>query len=80
MDNDLIPYLTNKYSIKDIDVYGELQWKTKSLLKVDKLLIFNDIVFENIIDDYMYRVQIAVNGLNELTLIIDNIIQETNND
>lgn len=80
MDNDLIPYLTKQYAIKDIDVYGELEWKTNSLLKVDKLLIFNDIEFENIIDDYMYRVQIAINGLNELTVIIDNIIQETNND
>ena len=78
IDNELVPYLSKNYAIKDIDMFGELEWKTKSLLKVDKLLIFNDIEFENILDDYMYRALSSKNGLNELTIIIDNIIKENN--
>ncbi|MFD2725699.1 DUF6090 family protein [Hyunsoonleella rubra] len=77
VDNELVPYLSKNYALKDIDMFGELGWKTKSLLKIDKLKIFEDIEFENIMDDYMYRAQVAQNGLNELTIVIDNIIKET---
>ncbi len=77
VDNELMPYLSKNYAVKDIDMYGTLKWKTKSPLKINKLKIFQDIEFENIMDDYLYRAIVAQNGLNELASIIDNIIQET---
>jgi hypothetical protein len=40
-------------------MYGGLQWESKSKLNIDKLQIFNDIEFENIMDDYLYRIWIA---------------------
>jgi hypothetical protein len=72
-----VPYLSKHYSMKDIDTYGTLQWKSKTLLNIDKLYIFEDIQFENIMDDYLYRVKSAGNNLKELLTIIDKIILET---
>jgi hypothetical protein len=77
IDNELVPYLTEHYSMKDIDMYGTLKWQNKTLLKIDKLYIFEDIKFENIMDDYLYRVKSAGNNLKELLVIIDDIIKET---
>ncbi|WP_144374453.1 DUF6090 family protein [Winogradskyella sp. PG-2] len=77
IDNELVPYLSKHYSMKDIDAYGTLQWKSKTLLNIDKLYIFEDIQFENIMDDYLYRVKSAGNNLKELLTIIDKIILET---
>jgi hypothetical protein len=77
IDNELVPYLTENYSMRDIDMYGTLKWQNKTLLKIDKLYIFKDIKFENIIDDYLYRLKSAGNNLEELAVIIDDIIKET---
>jgi hypothetical protein len=77
IDNELVPYLSQNYSMRDIDVYGILQWKNKTRLPIDKLTIFEDIQFENIMDDYLYRVKSAGNNLEDLELIIDAIIKET---
>lgn len=77
IDNELVPYLSEHYSMKDIDMYGKLEWKHKTLLTIDKLYIFEDIQFENIMDDYLYRVKSAGDNLEELVIIIDDIIKET---
>jgi hypothetical protein len=77
IDNELVPYLSQHYSMRDIDVYGTLQWQNKTCLQIDKLKIFEDIQFENIMDDYLYRVKSAGNNLKDLVLIIDAIIKET---
>tara|TARA_R110001592_G_scaffold3704_2_gene21329 strand:+ start:4871 stop:5575 length:705 start_codon:yes stop_codon:yes gene_type:complete len=80
IDNELVPYLSKYYSMKDIDIYGILQWKNKTVLKIDKLYVFEDILFENILDDFLYRVKSAGNNLKELDIIIDKILKETQND
>jgi hypothetical protein len=77
IDNELIPYLTKKYSLKDIDNYGILSWKNKSSLKHEKLLIFEDIEFENILDDYIYRLKSEESRLMNLEAIVDNILIAT---
>jgi len=77
IDNELIPYLTKNYSLKDIDNYGILSWKNKSSLKHEKLLIFEDIEFENILDDYIYRVKSEKSRLMSLEAIVDNILIAT---
>lgn len=80
IDNELVPYLQKKYPIKDIDIYGTLQWERKSLLETDKLQIFKDLEFENIMDDYLFRIKGSFTRLEELETIIDAIIKETGND
>jgi len=78
IENDLIPYLTKNYSLKDIDMHGHLKWKSKSKLKIDKLKIFEDIEYENLMDDTLYKLQTYFNDLNDAKTIIDSIIKETN--
>jgi len=78
IENDLVPYLTLHHSLKDIDFYGPLNWKRKSELKVDKLKIFEDIEYENLMDDYLFRLLTYFNNLNEARIIIDDIINKTN--
>ena len=80
IDNELVPYLQKKYPLKDIDMYGALKWESKSLLETDKLQIFKDLEFENIMDDYLFRIKGTFTRLEELETIIDAIIKETEND
>ena len=77
LDNDLIPYLSKNYSLKDMDKYGALQWKEKTSLSIDKNKIFSDILFENILDDYLYRIRTTENGITEIEILINNILNET---
>ncbi len=76
-DNQVLPYLSKHYSLKDMDAYGELQWKNKTILDIDKLKIFENIEFENITDDFIYRILYSKNKLEELKTIIDTILKET---
>jgi hypothetical protein len=80
IDNVVLPYLSKKYSFKDWDVYGHLNWKNKTNLAVDKLQIFQEIEFENLLDDFLYRVIDCKNRLIELETIINKILKETEND
>ena len=77
IDDDIMPYLSKNYSMKDIDMYGELKWENKSRIKIDKLQILEDIEFENIMDDYLYRLNGEKKNLLEFEEIIDHILKET---
>lgn len=77
IDNELIPYLSKHYALKDIDKYGALNWKENTTLQINKYAIFNDIEFENITDDYLYRVVAAENSLKRIGITLDAILAET---
>ncbi|GGG57095.1 hypothetical protein GCM10010976_29910 [Bizionia arctica] len=76
-DNEVLPYLSKNYSLKDMDVYGDLNWKNQTILEIDKLKIFEAIEFENIMDDFLYRVNECKKKLIELEIIINKILMET---
>jgi hypothetical protein len=78
IDNELVPYLSKHYALKDLDKYGALKWKENTNLKIDKYAIFNDIEFENITDDYLYRVVAAEKSIKRIGTILDAILAETN--
>jgi hypothetical protein len=80
LDNEIFPYLSKKYSFKDMDAYGPLNWKEKSNLKVDKLQIFKEIEFENNTDEFLYWIADNKNLFIELDLLIDKILKETQYD
>ncbi|MRI01633.1 hypothetical protein GH721_13900 [Kriegella sp. EG-1] len=80
LDNEIFPYLSKKYSFKDIDAYGPLNWKEKSSLKVDKFQIFKEIEFENMTDEFLYWMADNKNLFIELDLLIDKILKETQYD
>jgi len=77
IDNVVQPYLSKHYSLKDIDAYGDINWKNKTTLEIDKLKIFKAIEFENITDDFIYRVLQCKKRLTELETIINKILKET---
>ncbi|PKP13036.1 MAG: hypothetical protein CVU08_07505 [Bacteroidetes bacterium HGW-Bacteroidetes-3] len=77
IDDEVLPYLSKHYSLKDIDIYGDLKWKNKTTLEIDKLQIFEAIEFENIMDDFIYRVNESKKRLIELETIINKILKET---
>jgi len=73
---DIIPYLTKKYPLKNIDAYGRLKWKNSSKLKIDKLYIFEDLEYENLMDDLLYRLDRYNECLDNLKGIIESILKE----
>jgi hypothetical protein len=77
IDDELVPYLSKKYALKDIDKYGALNWKENTSLTINKFEIFNNIEFENITDDYLYRVLTAENNASEIEKRIEAILIET---
>lgn len=73
----LINYLYKKYPIKNIDAYGSLNWQEPSVLKINKLLIFGEIEFENILDDYLFNTISFIKSQKILQDIIEQIVVET---
>ena len=76
---ELVPYLTQKYPMKNIDSYSRLKWKRNSTIEIDKLAIFNDIVYENILDDYLYRLTGYTIELKKTERIIEALVHLTQN-
>ncbi len=77
VENELVPYLTKHYPMKNVDSYGRLGWKKMSTLKVDKLNIFQDIEYENIMDDYLYRLTGYTQILQQLDAVISALMKES---
>ncbi len=77
VEDDLVPYLTRNYPFKDIDYYGPLKWKSKSVLPNNKLKIFQDMEYESLVDDTLYRLITYMDDLNDAKAVIDKIIEET---
>ena len=74
---DLVPYLTKNYTLKDVDSYGRLGWKNKSKLPIDKIKIFKDVEYENLMDDFLYRLSGYIIELKKLDHIFEAIIKQT---
>lgn len=77
VEQDIMQYLMDKYPVKDIDQYGFLHWPEPSVLQVDKTFIFNDLAFENQLDDLLYRVQNYKNSLDEVAYLQKEVIKTT---
>ncbi len=78
ISSKFVEYLYSRYPLKNIDIYGILKWKKPSSLNVNKLLIFSDIAFESMMDDYLYNVKRFLEQQEKLDSIIEQIITETN--
>ena len=77
--NLILAYLYKKYPLKNIDIYGHLQWKEPSKLNIDKLAIFNDVEFESLIDDLLYNLLGMIDRQKTLLNIVEQIIEATEN-
>lgn len=75
---DVVPYLTQNYSFKDVDSYSPfLAWKEPSRLAIRKLEVFEDVIFENLVDDLLFRMMYYQKFLEDTRIIILNIINLT---
>ncbi|WP_204345381.1 DUF6090 family protein [Psychroserpens algicola] len=75
--NMMLPYLTKNASLKNIDSYGLLDWNQKSKLKPDTFEMFQDLEFENNIDNHAWSITNYLRALENLEIIINKIIAET---
>ena len=77
IEEDLVPYITKHYSLKDVDRYSRLAWKEKSKLPNDKTKLFRDMVYENLLDDFLYRLSGYIGQLRQMDIVYKAIIEET---
>jgi len=75
-ENKYDDYLTKHYSLKDIDMYSELSWGSTSKLISDKYKIFQDIEFENLVDNMAFVNLQYRKSMDKLEKIIDDILME----
>ena len=75
----LIPYLTKNASLKNIDVYTSYGSDTPSVLESNSINMFQQIEFENHLDNYEWAVSFYIESLIKIDNIIDQIINETKN-
>lgn len=75
--NMMMPYLTKNASLKNIDSYGFLDWEQPSKLKTDTHKIFQDIEFENNLDNHAWSLTNYMLALVNLETTIDKIVVET---
>lgn len=77
---ELVPYLSRHASIKNIDFFTENGFISEpSNLNHNSLHIFQDIVFENHLDNYYYTVFSFQESLKKLEDITNKILIETKN-
>jgi hypothetical protein len=75
-EEDIVPYLSKRYPLKDIDKYGALNWKQASQLPNDKLEVFRELEFENLVDDNLYRLMSYERDLQKGKVVIRNILRQ----
>ena len=74
---EIVPYLTRRYSFKDMDAYSPLAWKEPSRLEGEKLDVFLDRTYENLVDDHLFRVILYERFLEDTRKIIVKILSLT---
>jgi hypothetical protein len=77
--NLVLPYLTKNASMKNIDNYGILLWNKKTKLHHDdNYNMFQELEFENVMDNQSWVILNYINTLETLKNTMDRIIEETN--
>ncbi|MBC2839839.1 DUF6090 family protein [Robiginitalea sp. SC105] len=74
LEVDILPFLTPLYPLKDIDMYGPLEWKYPSRLPNNKLEVFAQIEYESIVDDMLYRLVRHEKDLEKARTILIDIL------
>jgi len=80
VEEGILPYLSKRIALKNVDRFGLLQWKEVSEFESDYSTVLKDREFENIIDNHLYPHGLMINEYQNLESIIDEIIQITEGD
>jgi hypothetical protein len=74
----VLPYLTKNASMKNIDSYSIVKWKEKSKLITNYYKMFQDLEFENNMENQIWDITNYIMALENLEKVMDKIIDETN--
>ncbi len=74
----IIPYLIKNASMKNIDSYTFIEWKEKSKLSTNYYKMFQDLEFENIIENQIWDITNYIMTLENLKKSTDKVINKTN--
>ena len=76
-NSQIIPYLLDKISFKQMDMTSNYPWAGKSKIKPDYYPLFQDIAFENYLDNHLWYNQQVIERCEETDKLIDEIIEAT---
>lgn len=77
IEEQIMPYLNDNISFKNLDKYGPMQWKHPTEFKTDYSVIFSDRKFENLIDNQLYHLSLLKDEHRLIELTMDEIITQT---
>lgn len=77
INNHLLPYLLTKVSFKELDIYSNYRWTGKSKIKPDYYPLFQEIEFENNLDNSLWFHQQVRERCEETAVLIDSILKAT---
>jgi len=74
-----MPYMLLVISYKQMEIYNQKSWSGKSKLTTDYYPVFQDIKFENLVDNNLYLIDYMLNQLEKIEKNQEKIIELTNN-
>ncbi len=75
----VLPYLTKNASLKNIDSYSIVDWKEKSKLSANYYKMFQDLEFENNMENQVWSITNYIVLLENLEKATSKVIEKTNN-
>jgi hypothetical protein len=76
-NDKLVPYLLSRISFKQMDSNDNLPWSGKSKVKPDYYPLFQEVEFENYLDNSLWYYQQIMLRCNETDSLIDEILGAT---
>ena len=78
-NDKLIPYLLSKISFKEMDMTSNYPWSGTSKVKPDYHKVFQEVTFENLLDNNLWYFQQVKERCEETDILIDDILKATKN-
>ena len=78
-NNQFMPYTLSVISYKQMDIYNQKSWSGKSKLATDYYPLFQDLKFENIVDNNLWLLEYLLNQLDDIEKYQERIIELTKN-
>lgn len=78
INNQLIPLISDYVPFKEMDAYGNMPWSGKTKLKSDYYTLFQQLKFENILDNVLWyhnKNRLSLDIANDLILKIINVTE-----
>jgi hypothetical protein len=77
IEEQIMPYLNDNISFKNLDKYSPMQWKQPTEFKTDYSIIISDRKFENLLDNHLYHLSILKDEHRLIEQTMDKIISKT---